>query len=118
MQLKENVQIKIVETKQEFAELIFSLTKSIADYPNRFDNGDCDFLLSADTNLVKSSVKIDKNGEGLSALWVNMLEKFQLVTKDQAYAIVSKYPTFYSLMTAYKTATKEEGKMLLADIQV
>ena len=47
-----------------------------------------------------------------------MLEKFQLVNKDQAYAIVSKFPTFYSLMNTYKSLNKEDGKLVLAEIQV
>ena len=107
-----------METKQDFSDFIFGLTKSIADYPNRCDNNDCEFLLTADSNTVKTSAKVDKNGEALLTIWANMLEKFQLVNKDQAYAIVSKYPTFYSLMTSYKSLGQEEGKLLLADIQV
>jgi hypothetical protein len=118
LQLHENVHMKVLETKQDFFDFIFGLTKSIADYPNRCDNSDCEFLLTADSNTAKSSTKIDKNGEGLLTIWANMLEKFQLVNKDQAYAIVSKYPTFYSLMTSYKSLSTDEGRHLLADIQV
>lgn len=95
LQLMEHVHVKIVETKQDFAELIFSLTKSIAEYPNRNENDDCEFFLTSDSSSGKANAK---SGDCASAVWVNMLEKFQLVSKDQAYAIAAKYPTFCSLM--------------------
>ena len=108
--------IKNYETNDENAELLYNFTKAIAEYPSKCANDSNEFLLA--DGACDKQAKIDKNGNGLLNVWTNMLERFQFVSKDQAYAIVTQYPSLYLLMQVYKKMDQREAKLLLADIQV
>jgi hypothetical protein len=102
LQFNENIQIKTCESDQDFADLVHQFTKAISEVSVKSDVN-LEFLL-ADHNTEKSRCKLDKDGTGMITLWTNILEKFQLVTKPQAHAIVSKYPSIYSLMQVKQTS--------------
>lgn len=116
LQFNHNASVNYYESNDEIFEFIHQITKAIAEETLRGNTVTSDFML-ADCSSEKQS-KIGKNGEGLLNVWTNMLEKFQFISKDQACAIVAKYPSFYMLMDAYRSLSEKEGKLLLADIQV
>lgn len=116
LQMNHNTNVKHYETNDDIAEIIYNFTKAIAEYPSKCANDSNEFLLA--DGACDKQAKIDKNGNGLLNVWTNMLERFQFVSKDQAFAIVSQYPSFYLLMQAYKNMSPAEAKLLLADIQV
>lgn len=49
-----------------------------------------DWYALADTS---GSVKVEKDGNGLSLLWIDQLQQFNKVGIDIAKAIAKKYPT-------------------------
>jgi hypothetical protein len=116
LQFNHNTSIKYYDSNEEIVEFINQITKAIAEEAIRGTLVVSEFML-ADCSSEKQS-KLGKNGEGLLSVWTNMLEKFQFISKDQACAIVAKYPSFYLLKDAYKSLSEKEGKLLLADIQV
>lgn len=95
---------RFIETPEELSILIVQATKSLAQYTFKLEKQkrqemELDWFAKADS---KSSVKVDKNGNGLSNLWQQQLCQFNLVGLETAQAIVSNYNSPVSLVSEYK----------------
>ncbi|KAJ8936882.1 hypothetical protein NQ318_010909 [Aromia moschata] len=60
----------------------------------------------------KDTVRVDRNGNGLSRLWQQMLTMFPLARLETAEAITAVYPTPSSLFKAYDTCTTKKEKLI------
>ncbi|XP_072882711.1 uncharacterized protein eme1 isoform X2 [Hemitrygon akajei] len=64
-------------------------------------------------------VKVDRSGKGLLTIWKKQIQQLNRVSSEMADAIVSAYPSPWSLTQAYQECTSEQEKeKLLADILV
>ncbi|ESN95246.1 hypothetical protein HELRODRAFT_193600 [Helobdella robusta] len=119
VQLKYNIHVKLVDSANEFARLIFNFTKAIAECP--FKRSRYEQLNSLNTFIEgkKGCVKIGADGSGVEQTWRMMLMSFKNVSANVASAIMKQYPNPVSLMLAYKSCRSEkEGLHLLENILI
>lgn len=120
LQIMYGISHRMLETPQDVSSLVAQLTKSIAQIPYKLQKQQrqeqMEWYVAGDN---KDSVKVDKNGNGLSRLWQQQLTQFTLARLETAEAIASMYPSPASLMRAYaQCANKRDGEKLLQDVPV
>ncbi|GAU95507.1 hypothetical protein RvY_07111 [Ramazzottius varieornatus] len=108
-----------VESPKEYARLIISMHKSIAESVSKelkqqetalFD------AISANTKTKGVFVSEDDDN-GYRELWVRQLEQFSLVSRDVAITIVNLYPSPRLLAKAYDDCSTElQKEQLLEDV--
>uniref|UniRef100_A0A8W8J9W7 Crossover junction endonuclease EME1 n=1 Tax=Magallana gigas TaxID=29159 RepID=A0A8W8J9W7_MAGGI len=97
--------VYLLETSEEPAEFVRTFSKAVAEKPAKKDR-----LQTAFFDDGVSTVKVDKNGQGLLKVWKQQLLQFKNISPDIADAIVHAYPSPHSLM--------EEQEKLLENIVV
>ncbi|KAL3280354.1 hypothetical protein HHI36_017843 [Cryptolaemus montrouzieri] len=121
IQLLYSISHRMVETKSDMALLVFQLSKSIAQVPYKLDKQEkfmqhSKWFMSEDN---KNCIRVDKNGNGLSRLWKQMITTFPMASLETAEAISSIYNSPLSLIRAYENVTSiSEGEKLLQDIPI
>ncbi|XP_078319018.1 structure-specific endonuclease subunit EME1-like isoform X3 [Crassostrea virginica] len=113
-QLQTDVMVYLLETSEELAEFVRTFSKAVAEKPAKKDR-----LKSAFFDDGVSTVKVDKNGNGLLKVWKQQLMQFKSISPDIADAIVLAYPSPCLLMEAYrKCSDSNECEKLLENIVV
>lgn len=97
-------------TKKETPSWIKTFTVEISQIPEWQSRNEESFNVQFGDSV--------KSGKGLSDTWQRMLQCIQLVTEARALAVVSNYPTFKSLFSAYQSCNSTEGASLLAHLKV
>ncbi|KAL1122445.1 hypothetical protein AAG570_002776 [Ranatra chinensis] len=89
---------RVINTHQDLALYIYQFTKSIAETPYRKEvqkrDNEKSWYARGDS---RDCVRIDRDLNGLTTLWVQQLCQFNKASLDSAKAIVDVYPTPHSL---------------------
>nr|XP_034312317.1 crossover junction endonuclease EME1 isoform X6 [Crassostrea gigas] len=113
-QLQTDVMVYLLETSDELAEFVRTFSKAVAEKPAKKDR-----LQTAFFDDGVSTVKVDKNGQGLLKVWKQQLLQFKNISPDIADAIVQAYPSPHLLMEAYRKCNdSNEQEKLLENIVV
>lgn len=113
-QLQTDVMVYLLETSEELAEFVRTFSKAVAEKPAKKDR-----LQTAFFDDGVSTVKVDKNGQGLLKVWKQQLLQFKNISPDIADAIVQAYPSPHLLMEAYRKCNdSNEQEQLLENIVV
>eukprot|EP00105_Crassostrea_gigas_P025284 XP_011445820.1 PREDICTED: crossover junction endonuclease EME1 [Crassostrea gigas] len=113
-QLQTDVMVYLLETSEELAEFVRTFSKAVAEKPAKKDR-----LQTAFFDDGVSTVKVDKNGQGLLKVWKQQLLQFKNISPDIADAIVQAYPSPHLLMEAYRKCNDStEQEKLLENIVV
>lgn len=115
VQMSVGCNVAITDSDQETAETVFQYLKAVAEAPFKRDKSQNVMNLHVDNS---TTVRIDKDGNGVVQAWRNIIQLFKNVSADQANAIMAVYPTPSSLMLAYQKCSEVEGLKLLEDINV
>ncbi|XP_059804987.1 crossover junction endonuclease EME1 isoform X2 [Hypanus sabinus] len=118
LQMSVGIQVQLLETWKEFADYVSMFTKAVAEAPFKRarDNKGLSVYLENDGSR---GVKVDRSGKGLLTIWKKQIQQLNRVSSEMADAIVSAYPSPWSLTQAYQECTSEQEKeKLLADILV
>lgn len=113
-QLQTDVMVYLLETSEELAEFVRTFSKAVAEKPAKKDR-----LQTAFFDVGVSTVKVDKNGQGLLKVWRQQLLQFKNISPDIADAIVQAYPSPHLLMEAYRKCNdSNDQEKLLENIVV
>lgn len=113
-QLQTDVMVYLLETSEELAEFVRTFSKAVAEKPAKKDR-----LHTAFFDDGVSTVKVDKNGQGLLKVWKQQLLQFKNISPDISDAVVQAYPSPHLLMEAYKKCSdSNEQEKLLENIVV
>jgi len=118
LQLETGVNFRLINTVNELATTLIQYTKAIAQAPFKQQQKDKGFNWHAIADTA-GSVKIDKDGNGLSTLWAEQLCLFPNIGMDTALAIIARYPSPQHLIQAYEDCdTQLEGEALIRELNV
>uniref|UniRef100_A0A8W8JAB5 ERCC4 domain-containing protein n=1 Tax=Magallana gigas TaxID=29159 RepID=A0A8W8JAB5_MAGGI len=113
-QLQTDVMVYLLETSEELSEFVRTFSKAVAEKPAKKDR-----LQTAFFDDGVSTVKVDKNGQGLLRVWKQQLLQFKNISPDIADAIVQAYPSPHLLMEAYRKCNdSNEQEKLIENIVV
>lgn len=119
LQVRLNVNHRILNSKTDLANLVCQFSKAIAEAPIRRENNreeGLDWYAQGDS---KDCVAVDKDGNGSLQLWHRHLCQFPLASRETSEAIASVYPSPQSLLCAYdKCSNEDKAQRLLEDIPV
>ena len=103
---------------QQTAEYVTALTKAIAEYPYRMADSALACVMKMKTTGGAEFASGDGSKKSLQQVWMAQLQMIRSVSAAKAAAIVRRYPSFRSLMEAYRDprlseAEKDSSEMLL-----
>ncbi|XP_065921902.1 crossover junction endonuclease EME1-like [Magallana gigas] len=88
--------VYLLETSEELAEFVRTFSKAVAEKPAKKDR-----LQTAFFDDGVSTVKVDKNGQGLLKVWKQQLLQFKNISPDIADAIVQAFPSPHLLIEVH-----------------
>ncbi|XP_034827584.1 crossover junction endonuclease EME1 [Maniola hyperantus] len=105
-----------VNTPNELALTVLHFTKAIAEQPHKKAKRDvdeqADFYMRGDN---KKCVAVDKDGNGLSRVWQQMLAVLPMASLESSRALCAQYP---SPLTMYEALLTPDGVAAVADVGV
>ncbi|XP_060071395.1 crossover junction endonuclease EME1-like [Ylistrum balloti] len=115
-QLQTGTMVHMVESNEEFADIVKSFTKAVAEKPAKKDRLESVFSFHEDGT---TGVRVDKSGHGLLKVWKQQLLQFKNISPDIADAVLAEYPSPYLLYKALTECTDEtSASRLLENIVV
>ncbi|XP_069124771.1 crossover junction endonuclease EME1-like [Argopecten irradians] len=111
-QLQTGSMVHLIETNEEFADLVKSFTKAVAEKPAKKDRLESVFSFHEDGT---TGVKVDKSGHGLLKVWKQQLLQFKNISPDIADAVLAEYPSPRLLYKALTECTDESSASRLLE---
>ncbi|KAL1510023.1 hypothetical protein ABEB36_004679 [Hypothenemus hampei] len=115
-----NIYVRPIDKIEDLPGFVLECSKAVAQIPYKSAKEE---LRQKENEFFevnnRDCIKVDKNGNGLSRLWNQMLTMFPLASLETAETISAVYPTMSSLFEAYGAcATLEEAETLLQDLPI
>uniref|UniRef100_A0A8D2JGV1 Essential meiotic structure-specific endonuclease subunit 2 n=1 Tax=Varanus komodoensis TaxID=61221 RepID=A0A8D2JGV1_VARKO len=118
LQLWGNTGVLFLETWQELALHISTVTKAIAQRPYKRQRENQTFSFCTGGGWA-SGVRVLKDGTGLREAWSRQIQQFNRVSPAVAAAVTQAYPSPSLLLQAYREcSTDRDRQLLLSDIPV
>ncbi|XP_033738850.1 crossover junction endonuclease EME1-like [Pecten maximus] len=115
-QLQTGTMVHLIETNEEFADMVKTFTKAVAEKPAKKDRLESVFSFHEDGT---TGVRVDKSGHGLLKVWKQQLLQFKNISPDIADAVLAEYPSPRLLYKALSECTDEtSASRLLENIVV
>ncbi|XP_021358417.1 crossover junction endonuclease EME1-like isoform X2 [Mizuhopecten yessoensis] len=115
-QLQTGTMVHMMESNEEFAQMVKTFTKAVAEKPAKKDRLENVFSFHEDGT---TGVRVDKSGHGLLKVWKQQLLQFKNISPDIADAVLAEYPSPWLLYKALMECTDETtASRLLENIVV